>query len=157
MVGELSESEIESVLAGSILGRIGCHYDGTTYIVPISYAYDNGVVYALTKEGLKLSIMRKNPEVCFEVESQQNMANWQSVIAWGTFSELKGSEQRKIALDSLTSRILPLESSQTTHLYPDWPFRPDNLNEIEGVVFQIALHKKTGRFEQRDQQMNYNQ
>ena len=156
MIGLLTENEIESVLHHGIIGRIGCHHDGTTYVVPISYAYSDGNVYALTGEGLKLSIMRQNPEVCFEVETQINMANWQSVIAWGTFKELTDPEDRRIGLYNLTSRILPLESSKTTHLYADWPFPSNDLNIIKGVVFRISLHKKTGRFEKRESQLSAN-
>ena len=44
---------------------------------------------------MMLDIMRKNPNVCFEVESMSNMANWQSVILNGTFHELKGNEAEK--------------------------------------------------------------
>ncbi|RYY18802.1 MAG: pyridoxamine 5'-phosphate oxidase family protein [Chitinophagaceae bacterium] len=150
MIGILTEEEIEAVLGAGLIGRIGCHHDGTTYVVPISYAYSDGSVYALTGEGLKLSIMRQNPEVCFEVESQKNMANWQTVIAWGTFRELTDPGERLKGLEKLTARILPMDSSQTTHLYADWPFPPDDINMIKGIVFQIRLHKKSGRFEKRE-------
>ena len=155
MIGVLSDNEIEEVLSHGMIGRIGCHHDGVTYVVPTSYAYNHGNVYALTGEGLKLSIMRQNPNVCFEVETQTDMANWQSVIAWGTFRELTDPEERKMGLSTLTSRILPLQSSQTTHLYADWPFPPDDLNKINGVVFQISLDKKTGRFEKPDPQLRF--
>ena len=53
MFGTLNPIEIESVLHGQIIGRIGCHIDNTTYVVPISYAYDGEFIYALTNEGLK--------------------------------------------------------------------------------------------------------
>ena len=36
--------------------------------------------------------MRANPNVCFEVDAMSNMANWQSVILFGTFHELKGKK-----------------------------------------------------------------
>jgi uncharacterized protein len=153
MIGLLTDNEIEEVLSLGIIGRIGCHHDGTTYVVPISYAYHQGNVFALTGEGLKLSIMRQNPEVCFEVETQKDMANWRSVISWGTFKELTDPDERKMGLLQLTSRILPLESSETTHLYADWPFPPKDLNGIKGVVFRIQLHKKTGRFEKKEAQL----
>ena len=156
MFGNLNEDAIETVLHQQIIGHLGCYENDTIYVVPISYAYSEGNVYALTGEGLKLSIMRQNPEVCFEVETQTNMANWQSVIAWGTFKELTDPEDRRIGLFNLTSRILPLESSKTTHLYADWPFPSDDLNMIKGVVFRISLHKKTGRFEKRESLLSAN-
>ena len=41
------------------------------------------------------------------------------------------------------------------HLGEDWPFAPDNLNDIKGVVFKIELSEKTGRFEVNDEPWNY--
>ena len=43
------------------------------------------MLYCHSGEGLKLQMMRANPSVCFEVDRHENLANWQSVIAQGTF------------------------------------------------------------------------
>jgi len=147
MMGKLSAVEIEEVLSSQILGRIGCSADGLTYVVPISYAYDGNYLYCHTHEGMKLSIMRKNPAICFEVDEMKNMANWKSVVVQGRFEELDDQIDRKHALDLLNKRVLPLISSQTTHLTPYWPFPPDDYKQIKGVVFRIALLEKSGRFE----------
>ena len=32
--------------------------------------------------------MRKFPNVCFQTDVMENMANWKSAIAWGEFKEL---------------------------------------------------------------------
>src|SRR5476651_2664138 len=95
MFGKLNANEIGEVLKHQILGRIGCHSGDITYIVPISYAYDGEYVYAHTQEGLKMEIMRQNPQVCFEVELLENMANWKTVIAWGEFEEIKEEAERR--------------------------------------------------------------
>ena len=64
MFGNLDQEEIEQVLHNQLVGRIDCHAQGTTYIVPISYAYYGEYIYAHTHEGMKISIMRKDPKVC---------------------------------------------------------------------------------------------
>ena len=46
------------------------------------------ILYAHSLEGLKISIMRKNPTVCFQVDTMKDMADWESVLLWGTFEEL---------------------------------------------------------------------
>jgi uncharacterized protein len=147
MFGNLNMTEIEHLLSIGILGRIGCHANETTYIVPISYAYDGEHVYAHTHEGMKMNLMRKNPKVCFEVESMPNMANWQSIICWGEFEEITNSADRTYALEILHDRKLPLLTSATTMLNPEWPFRPNDIENIKGLLFRIKLTKKTGRFE----------
>ena len=83
MFGKLNNEEIEGLIQSQLIGRIGCHADDVTYVVPISYAYDGTYLYGHTYEGMKVDMMRKNPKICFEVDSTRNLANWQSVIGWG--------------------------------------------------------------------------
>lgn len=147
MFGTLEQSEIEEVLRQQIVGRIGCHADGVTYIVPISYAFDGVYIYGHARDGMKITMMRKNPAVCFQVDEMKDMANWRSVVAWGEFKELSEKTDRSTALKALTRRNLPLVSSETTHLSPHWPFPAADLDMITDIVFRIRLTKKTGRFE----------
>ena len=150
MFGTLNTEEIENILHTQILGRIGCHIDNTTYVVPISSAYDGEFVYALTREGLKINIMRQNRFVCFEVEHIPDLGNWQSVICWGEYEELPNRAERHEALVFLHDRQLPNVTSETTKLSPTWPFKPENIDSIKGVVFRIRLSKKTGKFEKHE-------
>jgi uncharacterized protein len=147
MLGKLTDTETEEILKRQVIGRLGCHADSVTYVVPISYAYDGKDIYVHTYEGMKLKMMRKNPHVCFETDTMKDMANWQSVVAWGEFEELTEPGERNKALQILLGRKLPLLSSITTHLSKDWPFSPDDLNKIDGIVFRIVLKEKHGRFE----------
>ena len=40
MLGSLSSKEIEDLLEAEVVARLGCHADGRTYVVPVSYTYD---------------------------------------------------------------------------------------------------------------------
>jgi len=150
MIGHLNNEEIEAVLKQQIIGRLGCHLDGDTYIVPISYAYDDHYIYAHSAEGKKINIMRQNPNVCFEVDDINNMGNWKSVVATGSYEEVADPAERTKALRILLNRVLPLSSSITTHLGKHWPFEPVDLNSISGIVFRIQLKEKSGRFESNE-------
>ena len=147
MLGKLNPAEIEEMLKSQLIGRVGCHADGITYVFPISYTYKGGYIYCRTMEGMKLSMMRKNPNICFETDHMKDMANWKSVIAWGVFEELTDKAERDHALQCLVDRILPLSSSSIMHLTPEWPFHMNDISNIDGVVFRIFLNEKTGRFE----------
>jgi uncharacterized protein len=147
--GILNQIEIEEVLRHQVIGRIGCHSDSVTYVIPISYAYDGKNIFAHTLEGMKIGMMRKNTNVCFEVDSISNLDNWQSVICWGSFKELVNPDERQNALEQLHIRNLPVSVSATAKLSPQYPFFPRDFDSIEGVVFRIQLYKKTGKFEKR--------
>src|SRR5689334_15533829 len=112
MLGLLAPEDIERILHSETVGRIGCHADGRTYVVPITYAYDGTAIYGHSAEGLKLRMMRANPRVCFEVEQVDDLANWRSVIAWTTFEELHGAEAER-AMQLLASRLMAQSVSET--------------------------------------------
>ncbi len=151
MFGNLGEDAIDTVLHHQIIGHIGCHTNDTTYVVPVSYAYEDDCIYVHSEEGMKIDMMRQNPKVCFEVYRMENMGNWQCVISWGNFEELTNEQERAKALRILLKRELPIIVSKTVQLTAEWPFVPEDLNEIKGIVFRIRLHTKTGRFERTEE------
>ena len=148
MFGKLTAEQIEEVLQTQFLGHLACHADDQTYLIPISYAYENNSLYVHSEDGMKIKMMRENPKVCIQVDERQDMSNWRSVIGWGQFSEITNEEERKKALQLLVSRQLPILSSSTTHLGNNWPFSSTDVAVIPGIVFKITLDKKTGRFEE---------
>ncbi len=149
MLGILSEEQIVQVLTKNVIGRIGCYADEKIYVVPVAYLYDDGCLLGHTIRGMKTTMLKKNPVCCFEVDSMQDMGNWQSVIAWGRFEELEGDEAES-ALKKLVSKLMPLmtsQSSQPTHGL-------DPLHKLEALhskatVYRIKIEEKTGRFEKR--------
>lgn len=156
MLGELTTDQIEDVLRGAVIGRIGCHVDGRTYVVPITYAYDGDCIYGHSADGLKVQMMRANPDVCFEVEQVDDLANWRSVISWGTYEELHGDDAAA-GMQTLISRLLPLMTSATSQ--PSHGLAPNEETKASGhaadtaghdaVLYRIRLHERTGRFEHR--------
>lgn len=149
MLGNLSHDEIERLLQRETIARLGCHDGSRTYVVPITYAYADGALVGHSLEGLKLEMLRKNPDVCVEVDHVRNLANWSSVIAWGTFEELEGEEARH-ALELMQARFLALAVSETS-VVPSI-LRPSDIGTRIGqshksAVYRIRLREKTGRFE----------
>ena len=151
MFGKLNSAEIDELIGQQVVGRIGCHANGITYVVPISYAYDGVCVYGHTFEGMKINLMRINPSLCFQVDDTSNLANWKSAICWGEFEELTGEDERSEALQKLNSRTLPVISSETMHISPVWPFSADKNDRVDGIFFRIRLVEKTGRFEKSNE------
>jgi nitroimidazol reductase NimA-like FMN-containing flavoprotein (pyridoxamine 5'-phosphate oxidase superfamily) len=148
MLGELAPEHIERILHTETVGRIGCHADGRTYVVPITYAYDGNAIYGHSAEGLKLRMMRANPQVCFEIEQVDDLANWRSVIAWATFEELHGAEAER-AMQLLVGRLMPLIASETSRpLHPSEALRVE-LGGRNAVAYRLRITEKTGRFEER--------
>jgi len=149
MLGELTNTQIENLLYSHRIGRIGCHADDITYIVPITYAYDGTYIYGHTEEGMKIDMMRKNPKVCLEVDAMENMSNWRSVIAWGEFEELIKPEDREKGMKILWDHIMPYMTGETTVHNSMTDSNEKCIEAMQGVMYRVKLSKKTGRYEKR--------
>lgn len=149
MLGILTSEQIEAVLANNVLGHIGCTDGHIVYVVPVTYVYDGDHIILHSRDGMKIDMMRKNANICFEVDAMHDLNNWESVIAWGTYEELTNEEDKYMAMKKLVDRTLKLKVSETAlppHMSGNrvHPHQPGNVN---AVVYRIALNKKTGRFE----------
>jgi nitroimidazol reductase NimA-like FMN-containing flavoprotein (pyridoxamine 5'-phosphate oxidase superfamily) len=143
----LSDDEVDQALRSEVVGRLGCHAEGKTYVVPVLYAYDGQFIYGHTNEGMKLRMLRANPLVCFEVDHSEGLANWQSVIAWGQFEELYGMKADR-AEQLLVDRI-KLFLADTNRRLPraqgDVEGQPDGRMPRRAVVYRIGLTERSGR------------
>jgi len=148
MLGELNTEQIECLLKELPVGRIACHADGITYIVPINYAYDGLSIYAHSSKGTKIDMMRKNPEVCFQADAITNLQNWESVVCWGKFEEITDMLEREHAMQKIINKVMPLmkgANAQPSHGFISDASEVGDVLEL--ILYKIVLSKKTGRFE----------
>lgn len=149
MLGELNDIQINNVLSSQVVGRLACTDGKQPYIVPVTYTYDGDYIYGQTNEGTKLRMLRKNPNVCFEVNIMTDMRNWQSVIVYGKFEELKDDKANK-AKEILFGRVLSLMTSSTVHSQGHKETgKIDDSTRIKHVMYRIKIKKITGRFEKQ--------
>lgn len=147
MIGALESSQVERILHEQVIGRIGCHADGRTYVVPITYAYVDGAIVGYTGDGLKVRMMRENPNVCFEVEDLRHLPQWQSVIAQGRYEELTG-DAAAAALDELADRLRATPPAASTRPWSGaGTHEPGTHAARPEVVFRIVLDEKSGRYD----------
>ena len=149
MKGELNEVQINNVLTSQVFGNLACTNTRYPYITPITYIFDGNFIFCQSLEGKKIDMMRKNPNVCFQVDLVIDMKNWQSVIIYGQFEELN-DHQSDEARQLLFSNVLPLMTNSAIHQYQHEkdPLTelPDN-NRVKTIFFKIRINEKTGRYE----------
>ena len=147
MLGELTKQEIENVLQSQSVCRIGCLDGKYPYIVPISYFYDGVFIYAQSREGKKINLMRKNQNVCIEVDMITSMTNWKCVIAIGKFEELKG-EASTLAREKLFSNVLSLMTNTKIHKFQHYTDNSiQDKNRVKLIMFSIKVTEVSGRYE----------
>jgi nitroimidazol reductase NimA-like FMN-containing flavoprotein (pyridoxamine 5'-phosphate oxidase superfamily) len=137
MLGRLTKAQCVKLLRENSVGRVGVTAGGVTYVVPITYVFDGDSVYGHSVLGQKVRMMRRNPSVGFEVEAIDDLANWRSVIAQGTYEELSGDVAAAAA--KLIRASLPKTRSETAG--------PSGTRGKAHVSYRIRLREMTGRYE----------
>lgn len=152
MINALMDEQIEEVLKHNLLGRIGCNDGKKNYVVPVNYVYDGQFIIAHSVEGMKIRMMRANPDICFQVDEIKNFASWKSVIVWGQYQELTDERSRLYAMKLFVDKMLREKISKTaiphdidnTKAYPQFP------GNMRAIIYRIVISEKTGRFENDD-------
>ena len=137
MISELGREEIDDLLHAHVVARLGCHGGGETYVVPVFYAYDGEALYVATREGLKVRMLRKNPDVVFEVdEYDEETGSWRSAIVRGRYEELAGADVEH-ALSLLRETFARRRPGREPSRAP--------ASDAPPVVFRVPVTGATGR------------
>lgn len=150
MLGLLTEKEIDYLLTQQVTGRLACVTDDKAYIVPINYYYKDSTIYAHSAAGKKIDMMRRNPNVCFQVDEISSIFRWQSAIVWGTFEEITDPDKKQQAMQGIIHRLMPFVTTPAGHPSHGIASRESDLEKLDMIVYKIIVGEKTGRFEYSD-------
>jgi len=139
----LTDSENIGVLREEDHAHLACHVKDDLYVVPITYAFEDGHIYSHSQEGKKIEMMRQNPNVCIQVEQIQDFFHWKSVIVWGKFEELKGNESSS-AMRWYAKKLAERGNWRVSSLQLDMSAILES-----AVMFKIKVQKATGRYESK--------
>jgi len=137
----MSTLEINEFVLEQRVGRVGCHAEGVTYVVPIIFAWDSDSFYVYTTEGQKITMMRHNARVCFEIDEYVVDGGWRSVIVQGVYEELCDEDAAR-ALRILTERFPPATGAKRE--------ARDSSQGRAPVAFRIRALEMTGRKVERN-------
>ncbi len=109
---------LESVIAAAPVCRVAMCDRDQPYLVPMCFGYADGVFYLhCAREGRKLEILRKNANVCLEMEEGVSLkvgktaCDWgmsfRSVMAFGRAETVEDPAERRRGLDLIMAHYAP--------------------------------------------------
>ena len=139
---------IESIIKRSTVCRIGLSGDNVPYVVPLNFGYkDNTLYFHSAKEGRKIDMIRKNKNVCFEIDIDTELLEGESPCKWSTkyysiigFGEaflVEDLEEKREALDIIMEHY----SGKSSFEYPE---KPMDTVAIIKVKIESMTGKKSG-------------
>ena len=136
-VEEMTHAEVDQFLMCARVGRLGVSLKDGPYIVPHGYVYSNGKIFFHTcNKGLKMDSIRRNPNVCFEVdEALSDASMFKSVIAFGTAEIIDGKKEMVPYLQKLIDKYRVPES------FDKYMSKPGRNQEKEVKAVRICVIK----------------
>jgi nitroimidazol reductase NimA-like FMN-containing flavoprotein (pyridoxamine 5'-phosphate oxidase superfamily) len=100
---------IEEILSNATICRLGMLNEGRPYVLPFNYGYKDQKLYIhCAREGLKIEILKKDPEVCFEIEDAVELVTgatacdwtttYRSIVGYGTVEMLTDAGEKRNGL-----------------------------------------------------------
>ncbi len=138
------KKEIENILKKSQICHVAMVDKDKPYIVPMNFGYENKTLFFHSAiEGRKINVIKKNPNLCFEVEQVVQFkkaklaCDWsieyKSVIGEGRAQLLYDPEEKREGLD-----IIMAQYSGRTFEYPS-----EMLEKT--LVIKLVIDKMTGK------------
>ena len=140
-----SRQEVDAIIAGSDVCRLALAVNDEPYLVPLSFGYDGDAIYLHTaRKGKKIEYFKGNNKVCFEFERNVRYVRdgngacnstfvFESVIGYGTISELVSNDQKAYAL-----RQIARHYAETSDDFPD-----DQIKKVR--VWKISVDSVAGK------------
>ncbi|UCF43227.1 MAG: pyridoxamine 5'-phosphate oxidase family protein [Planctomycetota bacterium] len=118
-------STIEEIISTAAVCRLGLCQNSQPYIVPLCFGYKDGALYFHSaRKGKKLDMLRKNNNVCFEIDVEHELVKaeeacdygmkYRSVIGFGKAVIIDKTELKREALDTIMTNYStgPFEYSE---------------------------------------------
>lgn len=139
-----NKNEIEAIIYKSQVCRLGLADEGSPYIVPLCFGYQNNTLYFHSaREGRKIELLRRNNQVCFEFDIDTQIKtgetacawgmNYLSVIGYGTASFVDDPADKRKALDIIMSQ------------YADGAFTYSDKTLKKTRVIKVEISSMTGK------------
>ena len=136
--------EIEKILQESTVCRLAMVDEDKPYMVPLNFGYRDGYLFFHSaKEGQKIDVIQKNPNVCFEVDQLIKFKKAKTACDWGVeYNSVIGSGRAQL-LDNLDEKIVALNVIMSH--YSDRTFDyPDEALE-KTLVIKVQIERMTGK------------
>ncbi|HEV8218272.1 MAG TPA: pyridoxamine 5'-phosphate oxidase family protein [Gemmatimonadaceae bacterium] len=117
---ELPRADALDLLERHHVGRLAFAFHDRVDIEPISYRFNDGWVYARTSPGTKLTVVRHNPWVAFEVDEVESRFDWRSVVIHGTiyFMDPSGGDRDREAYATAVELLRAVDGDVLTAADP---------------------------------------
>ena len=136
---------IEKILKKSKVCRIALIDEDRPYIIPMNYGYKDRCIYLHSaSEGRKIEILKKNSQVCFEIEYETELLKAEKPCQYGMkYYSIIGWGKAKFVTD-YQEKIKSLDIIMQQH-DPNIEFKYDENQVNLSTIILIEMNELTGK------------
>ncbi len=139
----MNEQDVKRLLSSAWVGRLGLSVEDEPYVVPVNFCYKEGKIFIHGRAyGRKISYIKRNPEVCFEVDECNSDGSWESVIVFG---HAKLSNESDLRLQVMKELFQKLARKNPRDSRVKRPARGGRLAKSDVCICEIEVYQMTGR------------
>lgn len=142
---EITDTSIlEELLLRTKVCRLGLFDGEWPYVVPVNFGYDKGrLFFHSSLKGRKMEILRANPKVCFEVDTDVEVVSGERPCDYTTnYKSIIGFGEATLLTDE-TEKLEGLRILMRRHGGPLEDFRPEVVPKA--AVIRIDITSMTGK------------
>ena len=143
---EITDQKIlEEILSNAIICRVAMNDGAAPYLLPFNFGYrDRCIFIHSAPEGKKIDLLKRNPNVSFEVEDPVTIIPGKKACNWSTrYRSLVGEGKVEILTDA-GSKKKGLEVIMAQHGAPELiDFEERELDRM--VILKICITSMTGK------------
>lgn len=98
---------IQKIIKNALVCRLALADGDQPYVIPVSFGIDNSELYVHSAlQGKKVDIIRKNPKIGFEIESDVSIVPHEIACKWGfRYRSIVGTGVAELVTDNLEKRF----------------------------------------------------
>jgi hypothetical protein len=135
---------MEEIIHKAQVCRLALSKNGHPYIVPLCFGYkDNSLYFHSARQGKKLEILKKNNNVCFEIDIDRELVKgkkacncsmkYRSVIGFGKAELIEDIEQKRRALNIIMQN----------YYEGFFKYQEESINNT--VIIKVEIETMTGK------------
>jgi len=140
-----NQEEISAILQQAGVCRIALSDNNRPYIVPVNFAVrHNNLYFHCSKAGRKIDILKRNAQICFEIDLGAEIVPGQSPCAWGMkYRSVIGFGRASFITDAAGKKAA-LDIIMEKYAGPgNFSYKEEALSKV--LVICVAIESMTGK------------
>lgn len=130
---------IEDILSRALVCRLALCDTGRPYVVPLCFGVkDNTLYFHCSAEGKKLDMIKKNNNVCFEIDIDQELIKSDKPCGWGLKYKSIIGFGKAVLIEDIDQKQKALDIIMRQYSEGDFEYPAENIKRTTVIKIEIA-------------------